>query len=227
MFKQVPPQSNRALLAWAANTARQIAAGYATFGISEQMSTEYQTTFTRFSDLMAKMDDPDQQTPNVRLERDAARRHLLNASRAVIRLAKAHPGISDEQLNLLNIPIPDREPTPIGVPTQEPNLSVVEVQGRHVTLELRDDEGRRRKPNGCRGANLFTYVGEQPPEDIDQWKFEGGTTRTKVTHSFPQTVPPATKVWFVAMWFNPRMQTGYACQPVSTYTTGGAMAKAA
>jgi hypothetical protein len=104
------------------------------------------------------------------------------------------------------------------------NLDMDDAQ---AVLELRDEEGKRRRLKYVKGANRYTFVGETPPDDLDAWKFEAGTTKTMVTHTFSQRVQPGAKVWLAAIYFNLRMQTGYACDPVSTYTTGGAMSRAA
>jgi hypothetical protein len=227
MSNTVPPQNELELLSWSKNVSDKLTASGDAFGIGPETASSFAASYVKFADLMAKMDNPDLRTPKVKTDKDTQKRHLTNACRGVIRAVKAHFGITDSQLTDLRIPIPDRERTPIDPPDESPNLIVSEVLGRHVTLELRDEEGKRRKPKGVKGANLYTFVGDSPPDDLDAWKFEGGTTRTKVTHTFPQTVQPGTKVWFVAIYFNPRMQTGYACDPVSTYTTGGAMSRAA
>jgi hypothetical protein len=65
------------------------------------------------------------------------------------------------------------------------------------------------------------FVGSAPPMDISQWKFETSTTRTSFDIEFPASVAAGSQVWLCAFWFNPRAQSGPACQPVTAYLAGG------
>jgi hypothetical protein len=184
MSHSVPPQNELELLTWAKNASSKLTESGANFGIGPESASSFASSYSKFADLMAKMENPDLRTPNVRIQKDVQKRNLTNACRGVIRAVKAHFGVSDAQLTDLRIPIPDRERTRIDPPEAIPNLLVSEVMGRHVTIELRDEEGKRRKPKGVKGANVYTFVGDTPPDDLDAWKFEGGTTKTKLTHPF-------------------------------------------
>ena len=45
--------------------------------------------------------------------------------------------------------------------------------------------------------------------------------RTVFDVEFPATVAAGAQVWLCAFWFNPRSQSGPACQPISAYLAGG------
>jgi hypothetical protein len=85
-----------------------------------------------------------------------------------------------------------------------------------VTVLLIDEpSGRRRIPVNVKGAAIFTYVGNEPPANLDQWKYEFATTRSKITIDFPTALPPGTKVWVLARWQNPRGELGPCSLPAS------------
>ena len=71
---------------------------------------------------------------------------------------------------------------------------------------------------------MFSFVGSAPPADIGQWVFQGSSTRTTFEVEFPATVPAGSQVFLCAFWFNPRSQSGPACQPISAYLAGGVVA---
>ena len=114
------------------------------------------------------------------------------------------------------------------MPDTSPNIDILSVVGWTVELRLHNgDSTKRAKPAGVKGATVFSYVGEQPPTSVDDWKFEGNITKTETTINFPSTLAPGTKVWTTAFWFNTTSQSGPAAPPVSTNLQGGTVAKAA
>ena len=123
--------------------------------------------------------------------------------------------------------MPDVDPSPIPVPTEVPELDVLSVAGRTVRIRLHNENTLSvRKPAGVKGATIFSFVGEDAPEDISLWKFEMSTAKTTVDITFPITVEAGSKVWLTAFWFNPKLQSGPACLAVPTWVQGS-MSKAA
>jgi hypothetical protein len=86
---------------------------------------------------------------------------------------------------------------------------------------------RRGKPANVRGATTFSYVGEQPPPDVEGWKFETSVTRTELYLDFPTTLPSGTKVWLTAFRFNSKSESGPACPPVVSRVGFGGLSLAA
>src|SRR5262249_3116323 len=104
---------------------------------------------------------------------------------------------------------------------------IVSVTGRTVKIRLHDstDASRKGKPPGVKGAQMFSFVGDEPPPGIAGWNFEGNTTETITTIVFPESVAPGAKAALTAQWFNERTQPGPGCDPVGTNIQfGGAMA---
>lgn len=108
-------------------------------------------------------------------------------------------------------------------PAFVPELVVVKVDGNTVHVNLRDSQNLSRlRPDFAKGANVFSYVGAEPPATAEGWFFQGGTTRTRFDVSFDASLPMGTKVWLTAFWKNERDQSGPACQPVPVTLLGGA-----
>lgn len=96
-------------------------------------------------------------------------------------------------------------------------MDIDEVVQNRITVRIHNaDTTKRGKPAGCAGASVYSWTGETPPADINDWRFEGNTTRVKFTVDFVGNVTPFAKVWLTTAWFSPRQQVGPACTPVST-----------
>jgi hypothetical protein len=73
------------------------------------------------------------------------------------------------------------------------------------------------------GALVFAAVGDVPPPlpgrhgGVEGWRFVRCVTTTKLSATFRADVPPGTKVWFIAAWFNWRDERGPMCMPVYTH----------
>jgi hypothetical protein len=149
--------------------------------------------------------------------KNAAKFALLDNLRELARIVQNHPGVTNAMRIDLGLPERDFEPTPVPVPALAPNVEVKKVYGRYVTVIVTDPTSERRfKMQGCDGAQLFTFVGENPPAGADGWKSEGVITRSKVIIAFGPSVEPGSKVWITAAYFNPRGLTGPASTPIST-----------
>jgi hypothetical protein len=127
----------------------------------------------------------------------------------------------------LALPVRDVAPSPINPPTERPVMEIVEVNGRIVTIRLRQiGSPSRAKPAGVWGASVCSFVGATPPSDITAWKTEGESTRTDFDVEFAASIPAGSQVWLTAYWKNPRLMSGPACDPISIYL-GGGLAQAA
>jgi hypothetical protein len=81
-----------------------------------------------------------------------------------------------------------------------------------VKLRLTTSSPRNGKPSGAAGASVFSFVGAQPPTDIDSWVFRGSTGKTEIEVPFDSSSAAST-VFITAFWFNRRAESGPAAQP--------------
>lgn len=225
--KNFIPGKEADLLSFTANIATKVEANPPDFGVALDTATDYKNTQTAFAAAYALTLDPStRNSPNI-ATKNAAKKTLIAATRSLVKQIQAWPGITDAKREELQITIPDTEPTPIGPPAEMPVLRIAAVRGRTLDIELRNTENKRPKPAGVKAANLFTWVGDNPPGDLKQWQFEGGTTKSDPTFTFPESVAPGTPVWVTALWINPTLQPGPACAPVKVHTNYDGLSQAA
>jgi hypothetical protein len=94
-----------------------------------------------------------------------------------------------------------------------------------VELSLKDPEipFRKARPVGTEGALVAMYAGDQPSGLHQHWTLMGQVTRTVSKHDLPAYLPPGTKVWFRARWYNRRGEHGDWSQPVCAHVGYGQM----
>jgi len=136
----------------------------------------------------------------------------------------ANPNITDVQRQALGLRIRSTNHTPIPAPTEMPEMDILSVTGRTVRARLHGETiEHRRKPTGCTGAYIWTFAGENPPEELSEWVFWSQTTKTTFEIEFPVSVEAGSKVWLAAGWVNAKGQIGPVCDPVSTFTQFGGL----
>ena len=220
--KDFLPTKDAELLAWSANFSELISGDPTLYGLTAGQATAYAALHAAFAAALETAVEPSTRTRGAVAAKNDARTPLKAMARELARIANALPAITNQQRIDLGLNPRDNEPSPINPPTESPVLEVVSAVGRTMKIKLRAvNSDRRGKPEGVDGATVFSFVGEEPPTDIAQWKFEGSTTRTIFALEFPATVPAGAQVWLTAFWFNPRSHSGPACQPVSAFVAGG------
>ncbi len=204
------------LVTWSTNFSTKITAAPTTFGLTAAQATAFAALHTAFATAFQTAQNPDTRSPTNIVAKDQAMASLKANARQLAGIVQKFPATTDEQRSELGLTVPDVDPSPVPVPGSAPGLSVQTVSGRTVRIRLKDtaNPDRRGKPAGVSGAAVFSYVGAQPPEDISAWKFEGNTSRTIIDVVFPVTVPPFSRVWLTAFWFNDRKQSGPATSPI-------------
>jgi len=106
--------------------------------------------------------------------------------------------------------------------TEPPVVQVISVVGRVVRIRLRGQslEGGRRAI-GAMGAQVYSHVGEQAPEDPRAYHHEGLATRETFQIVFPNSVPGGATAWVCAAWVSHRGVTVTGSVPISLTIQGG------
>lgn len=211
------PTREADLLGWSNNFATKLVGGPADYGITQADATNYQALQTAFAMTYAAATNPNTRNKPSIAAKNTAKQSMIEATRSLVQIIQYGPEITNMKREELDIPIRDNEPTPIGLPTEMPRLSVTRVTGAVLELEILNQENQRRKPAGVRTAWIYTYVGPAPSPDLKLWRFEGGSTRSNPTIEFPESVTAGTEVWITALWVNPTDQPGPACAPVKAH----------
>ncbi len=224
------PLTDAGLLNWSANFNTQLDAltDPTIVGLTSAQATQYASAQSAYDAAYTAATDPSTRGKATVFAKNEAKKSLVAISREFAMAVTNHPGVTDQQRLDFGLTVRDTEPTPVPPPSTSPTIDVLSVDGWTFNLRLHNgDSTSRAKPEGVKGATVFSYVGDQPPVDVDDWKFEGSQTRTEVTIEFPTTLSPGTKVWITAFWFNPTSQSGPAAMPISRFINYGNMSQAA
>jgi len=218
------PAREADLVTWVENYNLMVQADAAACGLSLDQATAYQTAQQAFSSAYATANHPSTRTPGAIETKNTAKQAVIELTREYVAINQAYPGMTNTLRRDLGITVRDDQPTPVPVPEFAPQLDVVSVHGRRMSIRLRDSQtGERKKPEGVTGATLVSYVGETIPEEMRLWHFEGSTNRTDADIDFDAGVPMGAKVWIAAFWFNRKSESGPACAPVSAHVGFGAL----
>lgn len=217
------PSRESELVTWSNNFNTLINATPVAYGLSSAQTLTFTGMHNAFVSAYQIANDPSTRTPSAIVTKDDAKDVMVDNARDLVGIVQSFPGTTDTQRSDLGITVPDTEPTPIPAPRDPPGLDIVSAVGRTVILRLHDSTSTtsRGKPDGVAGATVFSFVGAAAPVEIDDWKFEGNTTRTSFEVNFDADVVNGALVWFTSFWFNPRAQSGPAALPVSTNIPGG------
>lgn len=210
------------LAAGAANLVEIVTPAPATYGVPTATLTAYTTLTNNFISLLELATEPATRTTVSVENKNAAMKLLRSASVDIAKLITATQTVTNGMLLALQLN-PRIIPQPRPVPMAPPAVDVKSVTGRIATLRVHDaqSENRRGKPFGATGAMIYTFVGENPPEDPTQYYCQGVATRTYVDVLFPNSVPSGATVWVSACWIGPRGQLGNGSAPRSFTLQGG------
>ena len=216
------PNKDAGLLAWATNFSTRITATPVAYGLVAAQATAFTGVLSPFSAALTTATNPATRTRSAVAAKDAAKKPLQALARDLARVVNAFPAITNAQRIDLGLTPRSGTVSPIQPPQNAPVLEVVGAVGRLLKIRLRTAGSTRRGfETGVAGATIFSYVGTTPPADISLWRFEGSTTRSSAEVEFSPMVPAGSQVFLTAFFFNPRAESGPACQPVSAYLAGG------
>jgi hypothetical protein len=170
--------------------------------------------------------DPVTKTTVTIAARDVSRTALIAQLKAVKKkVDAAQPPIAPNRREELGLPPRDVTPTPVPVPSTRPMVNIMSVVGQSVKLRLSDEStpDSRRKPAGVSEAEVFTFIGANPPANPLDWHYEGQATKTSFIITFP-TGNGTSPVWIAARWCNTRGEAGPMSARQTTSVGGIAMA---
>jgi len=216
------------LVNFSVNFNTRINATPTAFGLTAIQSAAYTVLHDDFIAAynLVTQDPVTRSTPNI-TAKNTAKNALINdpnGIRDLVDVIQAYAGTTDEQRAQLLITIRDTTPTPAPIPSDPPDLSIVSTLGQNVKYRLRDsaNPNSRGKPEGVAGAMFFYYVGETAPPTLDGWQSMGNFGKNVGSLAFSAaTVPPGSKVWLSAAWYNTRNQAGPLAEPLSFFLPGG------
>jgi hypothetical protein len=213
------PTKDAELLAWVTNFSTLITATPTAFGLVAADATTLAGLVTAYSTALTAATNPATRTQVKVAAKDVAKAGLVADVRALARRIQGTTSVTPEQKLSLGLPVHKTSQTPIPPPVTRPVVTLVgQPFQRTVTIRLVDETTptKKAKPFGVDGAEVYSYVptaSENPPADLEQWRFEGIATRSEFQAGF--NVGDVGKTAYVcARWFNPRGQAGPASDDV-------------
>lgn len=222
------PSKEADLFNWMANFEGLVTLNYAQYGITQPQSLTLTGLFDNYRVAYETAIEPSTRTRPAVAAKNTATNTLKLEVRRLVSIIDGQANVTDAQRLALGLKVRGVESTAVPRPSTAPMIEIVSAVGNTATLRLFESNGRRRKPEGVIGATVFSFVGANAPNTEADWTFEGNLSKTVEEVAFAQSLPPGTKVWFTAFWYNRRAESGPPAVPVSCNLPGGsAMAQAA
>ncbi|MGC4030164.1 MAG: hypothetical protein QM754_00240 [Tepidisphaeraceae bacterium] len=191
------------------------------FGVDEDAIQDYTAIATAYLNAYATASNPNTRTPPNIAAKDLAKKSAVTATRSIVDVIQAWPQMTDEKRRLLDITIRKKRKS-IPRPSLKPYLEIAGVDQNTISVRITQSKTEKAKPDGVIGATLFSAVGPTPPTSESGWFSQGNTTKNVVQVQFPDTVPPGSRVWFTAVYYSRKAETGPAANVIGTNLPGGA-----
>ena len=222
------PRAERDIVKWTNNFSSRLIADPQRYAVTEGQAAAYaerQATFAA-AHRAARARRAKSDT-TVTVTKEMARVILEAETRKLVTQIRASKSVCVDDKLKLEIRMLTGPKRRIKRPATAPGIEVLAVDGRTVRVRLIDLEDAviGGKPKGVAGAVIMHYVGAQPPTDPADWRFERNTTKARFEFTFRGEVPPGETVWLTAYWYNPRRETGPACDAVCTDIRTGVVMK--
>ena len=218
------PVKEAAQVAWADNFNTIVGSSAETYGISAPMMAQFNTLNTTLQTTWAASSATSTRTRGTVANKNNALLAMKTAAKKLVSIIQGSQGVTDQMLIDAGLTVRKTKPTPAPVPSQKPFIKVTNVDGRTVTIELRQDATNRAKPAQTASATIFTATGDAAPMSMDGWSYLTVTGKTTVQIPFAPSTTGDT-VWITAFWTSTNKQSGPAAKPVSVnLPAGGVMA---
>jgi hypothetical protein len=183
------------------------------FPIDSARLAQYVTTRDEFVTAYNTANNPTTRTKPAVTEKNARKATLIRSTRSVVDVLQAWPDMTNTLRDELGISQRGKKPEPSPIPAKA-FVKVLSIDGRDVTLEIRQGVGKAGRPRGAQGATVMIAYGAEAPAETTAWTLATNTGRTKTTITL-DAVPAACTAWISAFFWNGRKQSGPASTPVS------------
>ena len=214
------PLADKDLLAYTANFAAIISADPVAYNLTDLIFERYVELQAEYAARLQASLDPLTEGRRTVFLKNESKKRLVDETRRIARQIGNLISVTDDQRQALGLTIRSDRGSSINPPSVAPAIKVVRVDGRTITLELRQATGRRGKPAGAAGATVFTHVGPLAPASMEQWQFAASVTRSSVELPFGPSHNGDT-VWMTAFWTNAKGQAGPAAKAQSVDLPAG------
>ncbi len=134
------------------------------------------------------------------------------------RFLAINPAVSDSDREAMDITVRDTERTRPPEPQQAPKVTIESVTQKRHKLRIVDplNPESKQKPEGVVQVQLYRFIGETAPVDVEEYEFLSNVTRFLYTVKF--TMADAGKrAFYIARYENSRGEVGPFSEPVSEH----------
>lgn len=221
------PKKDVSLVSWGSNFDAKVSLSPGTYSLTPGQAAAFHSAYLAFAaafNAVATAREAGTRSKSLTSTKDASKAVLLRVGRELYGIVQDSSAVPAAVKLDAGVVVRKTSPSPVPPPPAAPGIAILATAGNTVKLRLFDraDPTRRGKPAGVDGAAVFSAVGPDAPTTESGWRYEGVTGVTRLDVTFPAAVPPGSRVWFTARWFNGRKQDGPAAGPVGTNIPGGA-----
>ncbi len=215
------PQADAAFDTWQTNYVTAFAANAAALGFDPLVDVPALTAVqTVWNGSYAAHTTAQAAAQGATGAKDLDREAFIALVRGFTAQIQANPAVGDDLKAGLGITVPDTTPTPVGVPTTRPELEADTSQRLQVTVSFRDEFAKSTaKPDGVRGCEIWTKVGDPAPIDLDETEYQATDTRSPHLLTFDGADGGKT-VHIIGRWVNTKGEPGPISETVSATIPG-------
>lgn len=203
------PTTDTGLRDFTGDFSAKVSATPTAFGLTAADATTEAALVTAYDDALAAATNPATRTPVTVTAKNVAKAGLVANTRSLAARIQANPSVTPEQKVALGLPVHIVGKHPIPAPVTRPVVTVASITELAHAVRIVDESTptKRAKPYGVAEAAVFTFVGDDPPADIEQWEFKGIAKRSDfLIHYDPADA--GKRAHIRAVWFNPRGEPG-------------------
>jgi hypothetical protein len=211
------PTRDGLLLTFAQDFSAKITSNPTSYSFTAAQATLLANAVSAYETSYGLATDPATKTKGTVIDKDLKRALLKATLRSYARQIQANPSVTAQQKTDLGLPVRDAEPSTRPAPNTQPVGSVVGIVNNDVMTQWFDQltPTRRARPVGYAGLAIYSYVGENPPSDIEQWRHEGLATTSRFTIGF-NPGDAGKKITIVARWYSYKGEFGPLSTPITT-----------
>ena len=178
------PAPDPAFEQWIANFAGEIDSFATALGLSAAEVTAINNAKTDWSTAYTSYQVSAQNTRGFAAQKDASREAADALLRQTVRRIQTSPAMTDQMREVLRIPVPSGERTPVGPPTETPFLGLDWGTRGQMKVKWGPNPGNGRKngkPKGVTGAQVYVHEGGVPATE-DKWQYLTSCSASPCVH---------------------------------------------
>lgn len=210
------PSADTDLTSWVQNFLTYASANFAGLGLDAPDLAPLQARFTAWGPAYANHVTAQAAAASAREHKDTARDNIETALRPLVARIQATPAVTDAQRQALGITVRSTTRSAVGAPTTRPVATVDTSQRLRHTISFVDEltPTNRAKPDGVSGCEVWVKVGNTPPADPSELRYQATDTRTPYVAEFDGADAGKT-AYYMLRWVSTRGETGPWSQTVS------------